>query len=283
MSSSNLDVYNRPDVAAHYAVLNYLTPCEQKLFSDYIKPGSKILDLGVGGGRTTPYLAAKSSRYVGVDYASEMIQICRQKHPDLEFRVAEASQLSCFDNASFDAVVCAFNGMDYVIPDEARVNAWRECFRVLAADGILLFSSHNPRSILIRSGWNRERIRGLAARVGEPGHLLGESAFLALSVAARSRAACRSAWATANRIVRRMPRRAFWRGEGYLLDPAHGGLMTHCWIPERVMAELAQHGFRCLTVLGNDYPAVSRAYGTDWYYYVFSKMSHLGSNYACAS
>jgi ubiquinone/menaquinone biosynthesis C-methylase UbiE len=283
VSPTNLEVYDRPEVAAHYAELSYLTACEQSLFGEYIRPGTAILDLGVGGGRTTPYLSGKASRYVGIDYAPKMIEVCRQKYPGLEFRVAEASDLSCFEDGAFEVIVCAFNGMDYVMPDEARASCLKECHRVLKAAGILLFSSHNPRAILLRSGWNRERAAKLATRFGRRGSFFGKSTLVALTIAARLRAACRTAVASLSRAVRRIPTRAFWHGEGYLFDPAHGGLMTHCWIPDRVINELERYGFQCQKVLGNDYPAVNGEYSTDWYYYVFSKMNTPVNGEPCAS
>jgi len=175
MNAANLEIYNRPDVAADYAVLDYLTPCERLLFDLHIKPGAAILDLGVGGGRTTPYLSSKASRYVGVDYAPEMIRACRQKYPGLEFLVAEASNLSALEASSFDAVVCAFNGLDYVIPDEARALCFKECWRVLKPEGVLLFSSYNPRSILVRPIWNREHVRRLAEIMGKQGHVVWDA------------------------------------------------------------------------------------------------------------
>ncbi len=127
----NLPVYNSRAVAAHYAALNYLSPCEQKLFDIYLQPGMDILDLGVGGGRTTTYLSSIARRYVGVDYAPEMIEACRAKYPRLEFHTADAADLSMFPNSSFDAVVFAFNGIDYIIPDENRAKCLQECGRIL--------------------------------------------------------------------------------------------------------------------------------------------------------
>ena len=76
-AATNLQTYDAPEVAAHYATLDYLTPCERVLFETYIPAGSAILDLGVGGGRTTSYLANRASRYVGVDYAPAMVKACR--------------------------------------------------------------------------------------------------------------------------------------------------------------------------------------------------------------
>jgi hypothetical protein len=65
--------------------------------------------------------------------------------------------------------------------------------------------------------------------------------------------------------------RAFWRGDGYMIDPAHGGLLTHYGVPGRVITELQQHGFQLLRYTGDDYPRHSRPYVTDWYYYVFQR------------
>src|ERR1700726_2883862 len=112
----NIPIYNAPAVAEYYAALNYLTPCERLLFDTYLRPGMAILDLGVGGGRTTSYLSSIASRYVGVDYAEGMIAACRRKFPQLAFEVADAADLSKFLPSSFDAMVIAFNGIDYVIP-----------------------------------------------------------------------------------------------------------------------------------------------------------------------
>jgi ubiquinone/menaquinone biosynthesis C-methylase UbiE len=273
MSASNREVYNRSDVASHYAILNYLTPCERFLFDLYIRPGSAILDLGVGGGRTTPYLSRLASRYVGVDYAPEMIRLCREKYPDLKFIESEASDLSTFDSDSFDAIVIAFNGLDYVIPDAKRRLCLEECNRVLKTGGALIFSSHNPRHIVVRPTLNSERVRA-SSKVFGRFRAAERSLAIALLAGGWAFAFLRSAWQSLTRVTR-IPRREFWRGEGYFLDPAHGGVTTHCWVPSRVIAELQHFGFRCETVLGDDYPQPSGEYVTGWYYYVFSRQIPL--------
>src|ERR1700730_6819060 len=84
-------------------------------------------------------------------------------------------------------------------------------------------------------------------------------------------AALPAVWSSARRILARVPSLAFWRGEGYLLDPVHGGLMTHCWVPGRVAATVQEERFLPLRVLGNDYSRASHEYVNDWYYYVFSR------------
>ena len=116
----NRAVYDAPAVAAHYARLEYLSACEQMLFETYLRRGMKILDVGVGGGRTTPYLAALASHYIGIDYAPAMISACRDKFPDVEFRLGHAEDLKEFNRASFDSVVLAFSLTRWLDPGGSK-------------------------------------------------------------------------------------------------------------------------------------------------------------------
>jgi ubiquinone/menaquinone biosynthesis C-methylase UbiE len=267
----NLRTYGVPEVASYYAALNYLTPCEKLLFQNYIQPGMQVLDLGVGGGRTTAYLSRIASRYVGVDYSEAMVQSCREKFPDLDFRLADASELSPFKDASFDAIVFSFNGLDSVIPSEKRSRCLRECWRVLRPEGVFIFSSHNPRSLMARADWNRGRVKAFARRLMSQRNVCFPLVVAVLTMAKAAHAVCSAATRSMVRVIRRIPNRAFWHGEGVLYDSSHGGLTIHCATPEQVTAELAEFDFQLVRLVGDDYPRTSRAFFTDWYYYVFAK------------
>jgi ubiquinone/menaquinone biosynthesis C-methylase UbiE len=273
----NLHVYNTAEVAAHYASLDYLSPCEKTLFDAFLKEGDVILDLGVGGGRTTPYLSRLASRYVGMDYAPKMVAACQQKFPQLEFLVADATNLALLGDQTFDSVVMAYNGMDYLSPSESRQRCLAEIRRVLRKDGVLIFSSHNPRAVFSRPAWNRQKVEEVARQVAGQREWLLEPARLLLLWLRVAVAMAGSAIESALRFSRRVWHSAFWSGDGYMVDPAHGGLLTHYAVPERVIAELEQHGFRFLRFTGDDYPRRSRAFVTDWYYYVFQKTETAAS------
>ncbi len=267
----NFAVYSSAHVAEHYASLDYLTPCEQLLFDKYIVPGMAVLDAGVGGGRTTTRLARNAGRYVGIDYSDAMVSNCRKRFPELNFQTADASDLSAFADNSFNAIVMAFNSVDYIVPETRRWQCFKECRRVLQPRGILIFSSHNPRSVLTRPGWNPRRLREFA------GQFISESSFafplvvFLLTALRASHAILRAIGTSLARIIRRAPTAAFWRGEGHLIDSAHGGLLTHYWTPQRAVAELSSFNFRLAEILGDDFPRKSRPLVTDWYYYVFVK------------
>jgi SAM-dependent methyltransferase len=208
---------------------------------------------------------------VGIDYSEAMVGACRKKFPNLDFMIADACDLSAFEDSSFDAIVFSFNGLDCVVPDEKRLRCLRECWRVLRPAGLLVFSSHNPLSILVRADWDRGRLRAFARRFVSQQDALFPLVVGGLTVAKAIQAFIRAATGSTGKIIRHVPSLAFWRGKGDLYDPVDGGLTVHHSIPERVVAELEQLDFQLVKLLGDDYPRVSRAFLTDWFYYVFSK------------
>lgn len=101
-----------------------------------------VLDIGVGGGRTVEPLSAIARSYVGVDYSQAMVDLARRDHPGVRLETADARDLSRFTEASFDAVVFSFNGIDS-IAHEDRLEVLSQVRRVLRPDGVFAFSSHN--------------------------------------------------------------------------------------------------------------------------------------------
>src|SRR5580693_871329 len=66
--------------------------------------GLPLLDIGVGGGRTTSLLRLLTDDYVGVDWSPEMVEICRSNHPGADIRQADARDLSAFASSTFKCV-----------------------------------------------------------------------------------------------------------------------------------------------------------------------------------
>ncbi len=246
--ASSQQVFARDDVVEFYSsFVEGLLPCEEHVFSRAVAPGARVLDLGVGAGRTTPYLVARSSSYVGLDHSPGMVAACAARYPGTDVVEGDASDLSRFVDASFDAVVFSFNGLDCLHPDDARLRCLAEIRRVLVPGGVAVLSSHNPRALLVRPRpW-----RGVNPKLG------------AVRLA-------RAARASAGRITRLGLTRTVRSGSGYYVDPEHGGLCLHAATPAQFVAEVEGVGFhRVGEIIGVDHPHPGRAWLTGWYYYTF--------------
>jgi len=142
--AANLDVYVRPTVAKWYATQSDLLKAEITAF-DLARPvwdGGRVLDMGVGGGRTTETLAPTACTYIGVDYSQAMVEAAQGRYPDQDFRQADARDLSTFAEGSFDFVLFSYNGLDCVGHTD-RLKVLSEVHRIVRPGGVFMFSSHN--------------------------------------------------------------------------------------------------------------------------------------------
>jgi ubiquinone/menaquinone biosynthesis C-methylase UbiE len=138
------EMYDAPQIVSHYARPPTLQPPEQTLL-DELGPmlgEMDVLDLGVGAGRTSWFFAPGARSYLGLDYASGMIEKCRQRLPDHDFIVGDASHLDFAADNSYDLVLFAYNGIDH-LDLSGRERALSEMKRVLRPGGTMVFSSHN--------------------------------------------------------------------------------------------------------------------------------------------
>ena len=120
--------------------------------------GGRILDLGMGAGRTVPELMAISPHYTGIDYAPEMVTYCQARFPGLSFQHADARSLP-FENGQFDLVMFSCNGIS-MVDHAGRLAILREIRRVLAPDGVFIFSTCNRNSPECRSGFRFPKFEG---------------------------------------------------------------------------------------------------------------------------
>lgn len=104
--------------------------------------GRRVLDIGVGAGRTTEFMRTLNLDYTGVDYSEGMIRQCGTRFPDARCVHCDARDMSCFGDRSFEFVVFSNNGLDCLVHED-RLLALREINRVLATGGLFLFSTHN--------------------------------------------------------------------------------------------------------------------------------------------
>jgi ubiquinone/menaquinone biosynthesis C-methylase UbiE len=148
---TNQQVFSSLDAVRRYADDTYIQKGESAFlqsFKDKIN-GSKMLDVGIGAGRTIPYLVSVAGAYTGVDYSVEFVEHCRSTHshdPKVKVQWADARDLSVFDAESFDFILFSFNGLDCVGYDD-RKRILKEFDRILRKDGLLIYSFHNKGNL----------------------------------------------------------------------------------------------------------------------------------------
>lgn len=143
-------VWNSAKVTKVYASVAQLQEPEQAILNilkDRL-PYMRMLDLGIGGGRTTVHFAPLVREYVGSDYAENMVEACIKRFPNagdhVRFEVIDATDMQGVPDNYFDFVLFSFNSIDCVAPED-REKVFQEVRRVGKKGGYFAFSSHNLR------------------------------------------------------------------------------------------------------------------------------------------
>ena len=96
-------------------------------------PGERILDLAAGTGASSASLAKGGAEVVACDLSEGMIEVGRERHPEIEFVHGNAMDLD-FEDGTFDAVTISWGLRN--IPDPQL--ALREMARVVRPRGRLV-------------------------------------------------------------------------------------------------------------------------------------------------
>jgi SAM-dependent methyltransferase len=242
MSADDVDAINRSTWAKQRTlryfehVSGYSDAGEEKAIGD-VAPhvrGVPILDIGVGAGRTVPLMLELSSNYTAVDFLPEMVETAKRKYPELRIEWADARDLSRFTDGQFGFVMFSWNGID-AIDHEGRAKALQEIHRVLTPGGHVLFSTLNELG-------PEARAKPWTASLNEAGgsgieHWARRAASVPID------------------LFNYMRYRKDWQaGSGWSvrsLSSHHFGLVTHYTTLERELAELADTGFKVLSIRDN--------------------------------
>jgi len=172
MSEAIKRAYDAPGGAESYARNTTLLRAEEFILSHLsVEIRDKaILDVGVGAGRTVPYLSSLTDDYTGIDYSESMLRHCMGIYSNAKLLLCDARNMDIFEDGAFDVVFCCWNMLDDA-DHEDRNLMLREVHRVLKQRGLFIFSAHNL-DFKIRSAFI---FRGFAS-VADPLKSLKENA-----------------------------------------------------------------------------------------------------------
>ncbi len=106
---------------------------------NFIKSGTKLLDLGCGDGLDLVYYKSLGAEAFGIDASKELINIAQQRLPESDIRVAVFEKIPHKDGY-FDVVLSK-----YAIQTSAKLKPiFREILRVLKPGGVLMYLVTHP-------------------------------------------------------------------------------------------------------------------------------------------
>ena len=140
---------------------------EEQILDEVIVAGSRVLDVGTGAtGRSARLCRARGARVVSFDVnASSVAEFAASgESADIALAVADVTALP-FAAGTFDLVLVAYHGIDYLVEPNAYRQALTEIGRVLAPGGHVVLNSWNrlatttsPTGLKSAAGW-RLRLR----------------------------------------------------------------------------------------------------------------------------
>ena len=145
---TNKDIYQSQKIVKGYVQLNELFKPEKtvlRILKNKLK-NMRMLDIGVGGGRTTHFFSPLVKQYLGIDYSEQMLNACKKrflKHSDnISFKLCDVRTMKIIKSNYFDFILASSNGLDYM-PHNDRLKALKEIKRVGKKGGYFFFSAHN--------------------------------------------------------------------------------------------------------------------------------------------
>jgi SAM-dependent methyltransferase len=139
----NVSIYSIKGIAPYYA-REPLYPPEIQIF---IKHKSEfadktMLDIGVGTGRTSKYLAPFCKRYVGIELNKDMLDLFSENLPQVELVHCDMREFYTLNKDKFDFVIGPYSAFD-ALNHADRVKMFHDIHAMMQPNGMFVFATHN--------------------------------------------------------------------------------------------------------------------------------------------
>ncbi|MCC7430390.1 class I SAM-dependent methyltransferase [bacterium] len=113
----------------------------EEVFAETKTQPTTILELACGTGNLTLELAKRGYEVFGTDYSQEMIEIAKEKagKQKLKANFQKMDMRNLVFEQKFDAVLCLFDGINYLTELEDLKKTLENAFSLLNGNGILIF------------------------------------------------------------------------------------------------------------------------------------------------
>ena len=157
--------YSHREVVESYQSASGLWLSEGRLVDVYFPQAGRVLDVGCGTGRVALALARRGFDVLGIDLSTPMIACAKKRareepgiQGDVQFREMNALATS-LPSESFDGVLFAFNGIEFIPRYSGKRALLAEVRRVLKPGACFIFCAHNAWCL---NGHLRTRLLTLA-------------------------------------------------------------------------------------------------------------------------
>jgi ubiquinone/menaquinone biosynthesis C-methylase UbiE len=108
-------------------------------FLEYLSKnkGKIILDLGSGPGVNAAHMDSKHFQVIGIDLSEKMVELARNRYPQIDFRLGDMTKLS-FSANCFDGILASYSLIH--LPKEATPFLLVKLCEILKPGGILYLS-----------------------------------------------------------------------------------------------------------------------------------------------